>query len=207
MDNDRTTVLVNQRPFHFEEEVLSPNDFRSAVELPAEYEVWKIIKAPDPEGQLPLDDIQITEPVSIQNGERYRVVPPGTFGLITLPIQLVDEVRVLQQEGRNVELIEGEGWANIVFRDYPLPAGLSKSFTDLLLRFPISYPNGRPDMFWTDVDLALKDGQCPKSADTVETAVGRQWRRFSWHPQVWNPATDDLRTYLEFVNTRLARTE
>jgi len=37
-------------------------------------------KIPDPEGQLPVDDIQITSPVEIKDGQQYRVVPPGTFG-------------------------------------------------------------------------------------------------------------------------------
>lgn len=62
-------------------------------------------------------------------------------------------------------------------------------------------------MFWTDVGLGLKDGQTPRSADHIEEALGKQWRRFSWHPQNWNPGVDNLRTYLEFVNNRLSKME
>jgi len=76
----KTTIIINQQPFHFEETTLSPQDFRSAVGAPEDHEVWLIVKNPDPEGQLPADDIQITGPVEIINGQRYRVVPPGTFG-------------------------------------------------------------------------------------------------------------------------------
>ena len=60
-------------------------------------------------------------------------------------------------------------------------------------------------MFWTDTDLVLAGGQVPKNADLIETILGGQWRRFSWHPQNWNPGADDLCTYLEFVNDRLAK--
>ena len=79
--NDKVTILINQRPFHFEQAKLAPEDFRNAVHAPPDYEVWRIVKDPDPEGQLPVDDVQITAPVEIKDGERYRVVPPGTFGL------------------------------------------------------------------------------------------------------------------------------
>jgi hypothetical protein len=51
----------------------------------------------------------------------------------------------------------------------------------------------------------LANGNVPRSADGIETHLGRQWRRFSWHLTKWNPASDDLRTYLEFVNSRLAK--
>ena len=85
MDKHKITIHINQEVFHFEQEILSPDDFRSAVGAPKDYEVWLIVKSPDPDGQLPVDDIQITEPVEIRNGQRYRVVPPGNFGGIHVP--------------------------------------------------------------------------------------------------------------------------
>ena len=76
----KITILINQKPHHFDEALISPQDFRNAVDAPADYEVWLINKSPDPEGQLPVDDEQITGSVEIKDGQRYRVVPPGTFG-------------------------------------------------------------------------------------------------------------------------------
>lgn len=76
----KTTVLINQKPYHFEQTTLSPQDFKDAVGLPADHEVWLVVKSPDPEGQLPVDDVQITAPVEIKSGQHYRVVPAGTFG-------------------------------------------------------------------------------------------------------------------------------
>lgn len=122
-----------------------------------------------------------------------------------MPVQLMDEIEDLRKDGYAIDVVEADGWANAVFHNYPVPAGYSKKSTDLLLRIPLSYPNGRPDMFWTDQDLTLKGGGVPRSGDQIETALGKQWRRFSWHPQSWNPGVDSLRTYLEFVNTRLAK--
>ena len=80
MQNTQVTILINQRPFHFGKTSLSPEEFREAVDAPLDHEVWLTIKDPDPEGQLPVDDMQITAQAEIQSGQRYRVVPPGTFG-------------------------------------------------------------------------------------------------------------------------------
>jgi hypothetical protein len=80
MTEERITILVNQKPQHVQTAVLAPEDFRKFVGAPADYEVWKIVKDPDPEGQLPKDDIQITTSIEVKSGERFRVVPPGTFG-------------------------------------------------------------------------------------------------------------------------------
>jgi hypothetical protein len=106
-----------------------------------------------------------------------------------------------------VEVIETDGFANLVFRSYRLPSSLNKINTDLLVKIPLSYPNGRPDMFWTKTEVLLKDGRVPRSAEAIETILGRQWRRFSWHPQAWNPGVDNIFTFLEFVKDRLRRAE
>ena len=76
----KTTILINKKPYHFETETLKPIDFINAVDAPSDYEVWLIVKDADPEGQLPNNDVQITSETHIESGQRYRVVPPGTFG-------------------------------------------------------------------------------------------------------------------------------
>jgi hypothetical protein len=80
MKDEKVTILINQHPFHLGQTQLAPQDFRNLVQAPPDYEVWLIVKDPDPEGQLPVDDVQITGPVEVKSGERFRVVPPGTFG-------------------------------------------------------------------------------------------------------------------------------
>lgn len=124
-----------------------------------------------------------------------------------VPEQLLQEVKGLREIGYQVEIVEADGFANLVFPSYALPASLSKPSASVLIKIPLSYPNGRPDMFWTDVDVLLKDGRVPRSAEAIESALGRQWRRFSWHLQTWNPGSENILTYLEFVNDRLRRAE
>lgn len=125
-----------------------------------------------------------------------------------LPAQLVDEVKALCEGGLTVTLTEADGVANVEIAKYPVSSGYyNKQAVTLLLRLPLSYPNGRPDMFWVDEDFVLKDSKVPKSADQIECWLGRRWRRFSWHLSSWNPGADNLLTYLEFVNTRLAKSE
>jgi hypothetical protein len=78
---DKITIRVNQQTFHVETATLSPDDFRALVDAPSDYEVWQVIRNPDPEGQLPVDDKQVTASITVKNGDRFRVVPPGTFGV------------------------------------------------------------------------------------------------------------------------------
>jgi len=122
-----------------------------------------------------------------------------------IPEHIVKEIEDLRKEGHSIDLIESEGWVNVIFGNFSLPVGYNKTSATLLIKLPMSYPNGRPDMFWTDEDLILKDGRVPRNADVIEIALEKKWRRFSWHPQSWNPGTDNLRTYLEFVNSGLVK--
>ena len=114
---------------------------------------------------------------------------------------LLQEVAGLRESGYKVEIVEADGIVNLIFEDYSIPPVYNKQYTTLLLRLPMSYPNGNPDMFWTDTDLLCANGQTPNNAGQIETHMGKQWRRFSWHPQGWNPGTGTLCMYLEFVNS------
>jgi hypothetical protein len=196
------TILINQEPFHLKNLLVTAVEMREKAGAPGEYQVWHIVKSPDPEGQLPLDDIMITDSIEVKSGDRFRVVPPGTFGAdVIASQQLAEEVERLQQTGE-VKLIPEDNIFHLVLHDYFVPAGYNKTTTRLLLKVPISYPNGKLDMFWVDHDLCLQGGD-KQDATTEEVIRGEKWLRFSWHPQKWNPGTDNLRTYLEFVNRRL----
>ena len=80
MPKKRITIIVNGSPYHLESDVITPEEMRSLVDAPSDYEIWKTVKDPDPEGQLPIDDIQILESTTVKSGQKFRVVPPGTFG-------------------------------------------------------------------------------------------------------------------------------
>ena len=78
--NTPITIIVNQQPHKIDSEVINDDAIRQLAGAPDDYEVWKVVKNPDPEGQLPVDDIQITSETTVKSGDRFRVVPPGTFG-------------------------------------------------------------------------------------------------------------------------------
>ena len=122
--------------------------------------------------------------------------------------QLVEEVRALCEGGLTATLTEADGVANVLIPNYPVRSRhYNKTSIELLLRPALSYPNGKPDMFWTDEDFLLKSGGVPKGADVIETWLGKRRRRFSWHLSSWNPGSDNLQTFLAFIENRLAKPE
>ena len=115
---------------------------------------------------------------------------------------LETEVEACRQNGSELEIREADGLIYIIIKNYSLPAGYNRQCTRLLLKIPLSYPNGNPDMFWVDPDLHLASGASQANSN-IENVLGEPWLRFSWHPQGWNPVMDNLNTFLEFVNRRL----
>ena len=123
---------------------------------------------------------------------------------MNLPPQLSTELEQLRSEGYVIEVLEEKSVFCIVFKDYPLPQGVwNREKTDLLIRVQPVYPNGKLDMFWVNPEILLKNGNKPKAGDVIENYCGKQWQRFSWHVQKWNPAIDSILTYLQVVNHRL----
>jgi len=118
-----------------------------------------------------------------------------------LPPRLAKELEELSKLHR-IEVVEDPDFVNLIIADFPTGLLFSPATTALLLRVPRSYPDAGPDMFWTSVDLILKDGVVPTNGDQIETYVGRKWRRFSWHRGRWNGNTDNVASHLTFVARR-----
>lgn len=125
-----------------------------------------------------------------------------------IPQELTDDMTDLK-ESYTFEIVEQDNKAYVVFTNFPLPTCVyNKDFTDLLIFTTKQYPNSNFDMFWVDQDLVLKNGQVPKSAEVIESHLGKNWRRFSYHPyniKPWNPAQDNVASYLEYVKQRLRK--
>ncbi|MBK7143601.1 MAG: hypothetical protein IPH75_16180 [bacterium] len=77
---ENVTILVNQRPYHLDSETTSAEAIRTLASAPSDYEVWKQVKSPDAPGQPPVDDVLITGALQVKSGDKFRVVPSGTFG-------------------------------------------------------------------------------------------------------------------------------
>lgn len=205
-DERGVTVIINKKRHHFDLSTICPDEIRKAAGLDETHEVWQVVGSPDPEGELPKDDIQVTDCIEVKNGTHFRVVPPGTFGAPQGASTLDTEVEELRHLGYEVEVQpDGQGYA-VVLKGYSLPTGYTVEKTDLLVRIPQGYPHANPDMFWVETGVLLEGGKIPEKAEHLENHVGRRWRRFSWHiNKYWHPGKDSLSSYLDFVHVRLAK--
>ena len=124
-----------------------------------------------------------------------------------IPDSLVRDLENLQNRGFLYDVVESGCKVYVLFKEFPLPPNLyNMKKTDLLIFTTPHYPNANFDMFWTDPSLTLHDGRIPQSADVEECHVGKNWRRFSYHPYdsiPWNPSKDNVESYVEYVQQRL----
>jgi hypothetical protein len=125
---------------------------------------------------------------------------------MTLPPKLQQELEDLIRESCEIQVIEDADFVNLIFKRFMLGEGFFPQQSDLLLRIPRSYPDAGPDMFWVSPDVKLQSGQLPQAAESIETYMGKPWRRFSWHRQgsPWNPTIDNMHSQLEFIRRRLS---
>ena len=124
-----------------------------------------------------------------------------------IPEILLKDIGALKERGFAFKIIEEGLKIYLWFNNFPLPSGCyNLEKTDLLIFTSVHYPHAGFDMFWTNQDLTLSDGSIPKQADSIETHLGGNWRRFSYHPyqnSSWNPGEDDVAKYLGYVQQRL----
>jgi hypothetical protein len=117
--------------------------------------------------------------------------------------QLTLEVEHLKGDGFALQMHpQPDGWVFLVLEDYPLPEGFNRRQTNLLIKVPPNYPLGALDMFWVNPHVLLANGAAPANT-CVENYLGQSWLRFSWHPHHWTPSSDNLSSYLKFINSRL----
>jgi len=120
-----------------------------------------------------------------------------------IPEQINKDVNLLKNEFENITIHDGNP-VIVVIEDFHLPQRYIIDSTKLLIKIPISYPNGKLDMFWVE-ENAIPDGKKLPFSQTFETILGVKWLRYSWHPQNWNPNSDNLLTFIEFVMDGLRR--
>lgn len=122
---------------------------------------------------------------------------------MSLPPKLETELASLR-ELYAIETAEDSAVISLVFKGFLLGDGFNVAASDLLVRVPRTYPDAGPDMFWVDQGVKLATGAVPQGAESIETHLGRPWRRFSWHRRgPWNPNFNNMQTYIEFVRRRL----
>jgi len=122
--------------------------------------------------------------------------------------ELRDHARELADvAGVEVDIEEDGTQVFVILRSLQLPSGAYNIATsDILFITDRQYPLSAMDMFWTDSALLRRDGSVPLNGDSIETYLGRQWRRFSWHRNgVWNPTGNCLLDHFEFMLARFIK--
>jgi Prokaryotic E2 family E len=118
--------------------------------------------------------------------------------------QLAADIARLESLGRTLQPhIQPDGWVFLIAPAYPLGPHFTPTSADVLVKVPPMYPFAGLDMFWTEPHIRLATGAMPAST-CIESYLGREWLRFSWHPTAWRQGVDNLGTFFAFIDRRLA---
>ena len=117
------------------------------------------------------------------------------------------DMAFLHERGIAHEIVSADGMTCVVLPEWPLPAGLDRRASDLLIRLHPGYPDVQPDMWWFSPAVRLASGGSLPRTDTVETYLGRSWQRWSRHFNggQWKPGIDGLESYLALIRQELLR--
>lgn len=102
------------------------------------------------------------------------------------------------------------GRLTLTLPGHRLPAGWSRTRTEVLVSIPVNYPAGQPDNVCVRPDLTLTGGAAPGNCQGIQLHAGRPWLQLSYHvhPADWRPRADPaagstLADYLAGALTRL----
>ncbi len=95
----------------------------------------------------------------------------------------------------------------VVLRGWPLPPGLDRSETDVLLRLPPGYPDVAPDMWWVDPPVRRSTGDQIAATELSEVHIGREWQRWSRHFAAgqWQAGIDRLENFIGLMSAEFGR--
>jgi Prokaryotic E2 family E len=120
---------------------------------------------------------------------------------MTLPV--LDQQYLADRQIPHEVVMDG-GMVCVIFPTWQLPAGLSVTHTDVLLRVAAGYPDIPPDMWWTDPEILRADGTVIPATEVREPYFGRTWQRWSRHFQAgqWQSGIDGLESYLALMRAQ-----
>lgn len=120
---------------------------------------------------------------------------------------LPEDAQYLDERNISYTVVEESGMTCVVVAGWKLPAGLSSSSVDVLLRLAQGYPDVPPDMWWVDPPLRRSDGSEIPATQSMEPYVGRTWQRWSRHfnSGQWQPGIDRLSGFLALIEGEFRR--
>lgn len=207
-DGIAVTITVNRKEYAVAKAEMTAREIKDMAGAPIHHMLILLAGGPGMAAGCDDEPQADTDVLRLAPGMRFRTVNSATFGshaAMRMPPLLRDHIGQLESRGFEVE-VAVDSAIYVVIKDYPIPAGIwDRSSSDLLIMAHDTYPNAALDMFWLDPAISRKGG--PPGGAGTETRNGREWQSFSWHIGGWDPAHDNLLTYLDVVNDRLRRDE
>src|SRR5687768_8521186 len=185
----------------------APKDSMTGAELyqffqvPPNHRLYRESKGNQPDEPIQNDGVTRT----IKNGDRFYDLPQGQFGA-PLP-RVVKELEDLKGAygAQQVQVREEpDGSMHITIADVAMPAHWTKPQARIRFIVPPSYPQGKPDGFFTDKDLLLKsnNGAGAGGGDATLPPDNAPWKKFCWQPKAWDMSRETLLRYAKFCEAR-----
>ena len=120
---------------------------------------------------------------------------------------LPEDAEYLGGRDLRFDVVDEGGMTCVVLSMWPLPAGLSSTAVDVLVRLAPGYPDIAPDMWWVDPPVRTAAGVTIANTESMEVHLGRQWQRWSRHfpSGQWQPGIDRLEGYLATITAEFQR--
>lgn len=92
---------------------------------------------------------------------------------------------------------------HLIIKNFQFPTGhYDTNQADVLIQFPVGYPNAPLDMFWTYPSIKLNNGNTPIRTEHHAEYHGKSWQRWSRHG-VWRPGIDSLKNFIRSINIEI----
>jgi hypothetical protein len=112
----------------------------------------------------------------------------------------------LLSKGVDFAIAQAPDGVHLTIAHFVFPAAYKPIVAALRIVLPPGYDNANPDMFWTQPNVMLRNGQFPLTADYIQPFADGLWQRWSRHFATgWRPGIDGIRTYLASIRRELAR--
>lgn len=122
-------------------------------------------------------------------------------------LQEQDE-KFLAEKGYVYSLTTEENSLFLVISNFPFPQEFYElDQSDIYIKILPGYPITNLDMFWTNPEVKLKNGQLPAGTISAqEEHFGKKWQRWSRHyTNPWRPGVDNLRSFIQSINIELRK--
>lgn len=108
----------------------------------------------------------------------------------------------LKDKGYNYDICHNGAENHFILKDALISAKYKPNQVDILIKIPAGYPDAPLDMFWIFPEVKFLDGTAPAQTQIAEIIYGKNWQRWSRHPN-WRLGVDSLRSFLVTIMNEL----